>query len=86
MTDRNRIGRVELNLRDVDQLFEQLDPSPFRERDLGQSAEEWIVASVKEMSAREAYELVLHLYAAPVQPAAEQVVGDAMRCCFVNRC
>ena len=33
---------IEVNLRDVNQLFNTMDPSPFHERDLDSDAEEFI--------------------------------------------
>ena len=37
------VHRVELNLKDIDQLFNTIDPSPFHEKDLDHDAEEFIV-------------------------------------------
>src|SRR5262245_25883348 len=44
-----RRGSVELHLREVAQLFDSLDPCPFYERDLDIDAEEYIVASTREL-------------------------------------
>jgi hypothetical protein len=52
---------VELNLRDVRQLFNSLDPAPFREKDLDAAAEEYIVSAVRELGLRHASRLVIHL-------------------------
>ena len=38
------VHHVELNLRDVNQLFNTIDPSPFREKDLDRDAEEFMAA------------------------------------------
>ena len=42
---------VELHVREVAQLFDTFDPCPFRERDLDTEAEQYIVASVRELRA-----------------------------------
>lgn len=70
-------GVIELRLRELSQLFESLDPSPFFEKDLDPKAEEYIVDSVRELPPRTARTLVVHLD----QPAGlpEQKVGDAVR-------
>lgn len=45
-------GSIDLHLREVAQLFESLDPCPFYERDLDPDAEEYIVASARELQRR----------------------------------
>ena len=40
--------RIELKLRDVSQLFNSMDPSPFHEKDLDHDAEEFIVSWAQE--------------------------------------
>lgn len=52
---------VELNLRDIRQLFNSLDPAPFREKDLDAAAEEYIVSAVRELGLRHASRLVIHV-------------------------
>ena len=49
--DRNRSKshHIELNLRDISQLFNTMDPSPFNERDLDHDAEEFIVSWAREL-------------------------------------
>jgi hypothetical protein len=70
--------RVELNLRDVNQLFNTIDPSPFREKDLDRDAEEFIVSWTREFPFREPVDLVIYLSNFPVgndiQPVIEQSV------------
>lgn len=43
---------IDLHLREVAQLFDSLDPCPFYERDLDADAEEYIVASARELPQR----------------------------------
>jgi len=53
--------RIELNLRDVNQLFNTIDASPFREKDLDHDAEEFIVSWIREFPLREAVTMVIYL-------------------------
>lgn len=53
--------RIELDLRDIHQLFNSMDPSPFREKDLDADAEEFIVGWAQEFPSAEPVSLVIHL-------------------------
>jgi hypothetical protein len=72
------VRRIELNLREVSQLFNTMDPSPFHEKDLDHDAEEFIVNWALEVPLAEPVVLVVHLGALPreeeQQPAIEQAV------------
>ena len=57
--------RVELNLRDLEQFFNTMDPSPFHEKDLDDNVEEFIVSWAKEYPLEEPVRLVVHLQNAP---------------------
>jgi hypothetical protein len=52
---------IELNLRDVRQLFNSLDPAPFLEKDLDNDAEQYIVDAVRELGLRHRSKLLIHL-------------------------
>lgn len=52
---------IELNLREIRQLFNSLDPAPFLEKDLDAAAEEYIVDAVRELGLRRHSKLVIHL-------------------------
>lgn len=52
---------VELDLREVRQLFNSLDPAPFLEKDLDEKAEEYIVDAVREIGLRRRSKLVIHM-------------------------
>jgi len=58
---RDRSLRIELELRDVGQLFNSLDPSPLQERDLSPDAEEFITSTAEEHPADAPLTLRLHL-------------------------
>jgi hypothetical protein len=76
---------IEVHVRAVSQLFDSLDPSPFRERDLDPNAEEYIVESVKELSPRTPCELMIHLDQATDLADEEAAIGGAIRVHFERR-
>ena len=46
--DRSELRYISLKVRDINQLFNSMDPSPFVEKDLDDDAEEFIVSWAKE--------------------------------------
>jgi hypothetical protein len=52
---------IELKLREISQLFNSLDPSPFNEQDLDRDAEEFIVGWARELPRQRRLHLILHL-------------------------
>jgi hypothetical protein len=52
---------IELRLRELRQLFHQLDPAPFREKDLDPAAEAYIEDAVREIGTEQNFRLVIHL-------------------------
>jgi hypothetical protein len=75
---------IRLRLRDLAQLFNSMDPSPFIERDLDADAEEYIVSWAREIPADPGLELVLEL-ATPAKPERILGVEDAVRRYFSTR-
>jgi len=55
------VPTIEIRLRRLQQLFNSLDPSPFRERDLDQDAEDYIVESADEYPLPAPISLVVYL-------------------------
>ena len=53
--------RVEIKLRDLNQLFNTMDPSPFLEKDLDDDAEEFIVNWVREFPLQDPVVLTVHV-------------------------
>jgi hypothetical protein len=74
----SKVHRVELNLRDINQLFNTIDPSPFHEKDLDDDAEEFIVGWTREFPLDEPVVLVVYLAELPagqdIRPMMEQSV------------
>lgn len=52
---------IELRVASVQNLFDSLDPAPFRERDLDPKVEQYIVGWAREVPPRRPLELVVHL-------------------------
>lgn len=61
MTERNQTYAIEVQVTSIDQLFNSLDPFPFRERDLDKSAEDYIVGWAREVPSTGTMTLVIHL-------------------------
>ncbi len=66
---------IELRLRELAQLFNSLDPSPFHDRDIDADAEEFILSWARETPQATDFELVLHLEATPAPERAAAVEG-----------
>jgi len=77
--------RIELNLRDVNQLFNTMDPSPFHEKDLDHDAEEFIIGWAREFPLRAPVELVVHLAVLPAAQEAQAMVAGAVHHYFEYR-
>ncbi len=75
---------IMLRLRELAQLFNSMDPSPFVDRDLDADAEEYIMSWARELPAGKDLELVIHL--ATPSPA-DRVAGveDSVRRYFTTR-
>lgn len=71
-------ARIELRLRELKQLFNPTDPSPFYERDLDVEAEEFIVDWARELPAGKEFELSI-LLTTPPEPALGTGVEEAVR-------
>src|SRR5947208_1208610 len=76
--------RINLKLRDLAQLFNSMDPSPFLDRDLDHDAEEFIVSWANEFPNPHGFELVVHLTSVP-DPQRTSEVENAVRHYFSTR-
>ena len=65
-------ARINLKLRELNQLFNSMDPSPFIDRDLDDDAEEFIVSSARELHGSHAFELTIHLGTPPDRQRAAE--------------
>lgn len=72
-------GLIEVKLMELNQLFNSMDPSPFRERDLDHDAEEFIVSWAQEHPRQHELKLVVHLAKQPADVAdARKLVADSV--------
>jgi len=76
---------IELRIRDIGQLFHSLDPLPYRERDLDQAVEEYVVGWARELDGRSPPRIVIHLPEAEARRAEAAEVGAAIRNYFRYR-
>lgn len=69
---------IEMHLGQLCQLFNTLDPSPFRERDLDGDAEHYLISATEELPRHAAFKIRLYLPAADLANAATSQVPDAI--------
>ena len=79
------VRHIELNLRDINQLFNTMDPSPFHEKDLDDDAAEFILSWAQEFHRHEPVDLIVHLEKLPDGHNAQQLVEDAIHNYFAYR-
>ena len=75
---------IMLNLRELTQLFNSMDSSPFVDRDLDADAEEFITSWARELPPGRELELVINL-AVPTPAGGGAGVEDAVRHYFATR-
>ncbi len=78
-------AQIQLELRNINQLFHSMDPSPFREKDLDVNAEEFIVSWARELPSSDQFLLKIHLLEATRPGPDDRDVGDAVRNYFNYR-
>lgn len=76
---------IEVHVAELRQLFNSIDPSPFRERDLDPGAEEFIVAWAREAPRDARLALLVHLDRPADLSAAHGVLREAVREFFSGR-
>jgi len=59
-TDPKTENAIEIRVEEIAQLFDMLDPFPFRERDLDKDAEEYIVGWAREFPRNSVLKIVIH--------------------------
>ena len=79
-----RPARILLRLRELAQLFNSMDPSPFLDRDLDADAEEFILSWARELPAGSPFELDIHLATVP-PPDRIAGVEEAVQHYFATR-
>jgi hypothetical protein len=80
-----RCAVIEVRVAELKQLFNAIDPSPFREKDLDPKAEEFIVGWAKDMPRDAPLALVVNLDRPAGLPDEASVLRDAIHEFFRNR-
>jgi hypothetical protein len=70
---------IEIKLGNIDQLFNSMDPSPFREKDLDPEAEAYLVNAVREFSLSTPLKLRIYLTQAMIDEDSPGVVSAIQR-------
>jgi len=78
-------GLIEVRVREVAQLFNSMDPSPFHERDLDADAEEFIISWALEHPSAARLRLVVHLAKIPAEGDATSMISEAVHHYFAYR-
>lgn len=78
-------ARIDLRLRTVGQLFNTLDPSPFREQDLDAEAEEYIAESAAELPRDATLVIAVHLPPEEYGAARDMGLAHVIRGYFAGR-
>jgi hypothetical protein len=76
---------IEVRIGEIRQLFNSMDPAPFRERDLDPKAEEFIVESARALPRQAPLGFVVRLSRTPGQSEDLAVVPQAVRDYFKER-
>lgn len=76
---------LELRLGEVRQLFDSMDPAPFRERDLDPKAADYIVGWAEELPKQQPLAMVLHTQRQPSAASDPALLGEAVREYFKGR-
>jgi hypothetical protein len=76
---------IEVRVAELRQLFNAIDPSPFRERDLDPRAEEFIVDWSRDLPSDAPLALVVHLARAAGRPDEAVILREAIHEFFAHR-
>lgn len=76
---------IQIRVKDATQLFNTLDPFPFRDRDLDGEAEEFIVGWARELSRRSPIRIVIHLPASAMEGINAGELKEALGRYFAYR-
>ena len=83
--DNTQAEPIELRVNEIADLFQSLDPFPFRERDLDKEAEEYIVSWARELPHNQPIKIIIHLPEREAQTKAASELGEAFARYFSYR-
>src|SRR4029453_17665146 len=78
-------GVIEVHVRELSQLFNSMDPSPFLEKDLDVDAEEFIAGWAREGPSEKPPALLVHLERPVVRSREGSILRDAVHSYFKHR-
>lgn len=76
---------IEIRVNDIAQLFHTLDPFPFREKDLADEAENYIVSWARELPSNHPFRIVVHIPDNESQKQASRDLVEAFNRYFAGR-
>ena len=76
---------IEVRVAELRQLFNAIDPSPFRERDLDPRAEEFIVEWARDLPGDAQWALLVHLQRSAGQADEAPILGESIHQYFKER-
>jgi hypothetical protein len=76
---------IAIRLRELPQLFNLMDPSPFHEKDLDPAAAEYITSWADEYPIRDPIEMNFHIELPPAGTDAQSVIESAVHTYFASR-
>lgn len=76
--DHHPVHSLELRVRDLQQLFNSLDPSPFLTKDLARSAEAYIESWALPLPRGSRLHLTIHVEQLDARQAASELMADAI--------
>jgi hypothetical protein len=82
---RGRENTIEVNLQDLEQFFNTMDPSPFHQKDLDHDLEEFIVSWATEYPLHEPLRLIVYLQNRPADTDLQNVIERAVHNYFAYR-
>jgi hypothetical protein len=78
-------GIIEVHVNEIEQLFNSIDPSPFREKDLDDDAHEFILSWAKELPLNVPLTLLVHLDRGAVPSEAQAMLTEAVHGFYSHR-
>ena len=72
------VHKIELRLRDVAQLFNSMDPTPFHHKDLDPDAEEFIESWALEFPPDSRFHITIHVERWPAEGDPTALVAEAV--------
>src|SRR5262245_31456382 len=85
MTTQVGTGTIEVRVEQITQLFDTLDPFPFRERDLDKDAEEYIVGWAREFPRDQHLKIIVYAPASELRSEPAHQLRPALSRYFAYR-